>query len=99
MWLRSAAVSTYTVQPSLPALSSVRGCEQATSLVPSRGQQSSAATAPKEGGTSKPAATGSRLNNAAEYALTKVDDIVNWARKVRKFNIDALIRMCCFHGN
>ena len=81
MWQRSAALSTYTVQPSLPALGSVRGSEQATSLVPSRGQQSSAAVAPEVGGA-KSASTGGRLSNAAEFALTKVDDIVNWARKV-----------------
>ena len=81
VWPHSAALSTYTTQPFLPALGTVRGSEQATSLVPSRGQQSSAAIAPKVGGA-KPASTGGRLNNAAEFALTKVDELVNWARKV-----------------
>ena len=94
MWQRSAALSSYTVQPTLPALGSLRGSEQATSLVPSRGQQSSAATAPgpQEGGA-KPATTGGRLSNAAEYALTKVDDIVNWARKVSPIMSIPLLHM------
>ena len=26
--------------------------------------------------------SGGRLNNAAEYAFTKLDDLVNWARRV-----------------
>ena len=89
MWQRSAAVSTYTVQP---ALGSVRGSEQAISLVPSRGQQSSAAVSPEEGGA-KPATTGGRLSNAAEYALTKVDDIVNWARKVCQYHDTCVVSM------
>ena len=29
--------------------------------------------------------SGGRLNNAAEYAFTKLDDLVNWARRVSTY--------------
>ena len=79
---RSAALSTQSSQLQ-PVLCSQRGSEAASSPVPSRGQQTSAAVAHEEvGGSNKPGTTGGRLSNAAEFALATVDDIVNWARKV-----------------
>ena len=70
----------------------VRGIERATSasqlVQPHRGQQSSAAVVvPKVGGAKPVSATGAggRLNNAAEFAVTKLDDLVNWGRRVRKY--------------
>lgn len=64
----------------------VRGYEQATSLlVPSRSQQS-AAVAPQPSSSdsvSRPHG-GGRLNNAAEFAVAKMDDLVNWGRRVGK---------------
>lgn len=65
----------------------VRGSQQASpsSLVVSRGQQSSAAVSPNSpssGGKTVTKNSGGRLNNAAEFALAKVDELVNWARKV-----------------
>lgn len=47
-----------------------------------RGQQSSAVVVPKVGGAKPLSATGGRLNNAAEFAVTKLDDLVNWGRRV-----------------
>lgn len=44
-------------------------------LVPYRGQQTSS--------TSVPARRG-RLDNSAEFVVTKLDDLINWARKVRR---------------
>jgi hypothetical protein len=55
-----------------------------------RGQQSSAAVViPKVGGAKPVPAggVGGKLNNAAEFAVTKLDDLVNWGRRVRKYQI------------
>ena len=66
----------------------LRGNEQATSasplVQPRRGQQSSAAAVvvPKVGGAKPVSAAGGRLNNAAEFAVTKLDHLVNWGRRV-----------------
>lgn len=69
-----------------------------TSLVPSRGQQSSAVAEAPEVGGAKPASTGGRLSNAAEFALTKVDDIVNWARKVSNAHVHNSILSTIIHN-
>ena len=67
----------------------VCGSQQASpsSLVLFRGQQSSAAVSPRGERDAvvadKARSRGGRLNNAAEFAVTKLDDLVNWGRKVR----------------
>ena len=54
---------------------------------PHRGQQSSAAVVVPKVGGAKLVLGGGRLNNAAEFAVTKLDDLVNWGRRVRKYKI------------
>ena len=54
---------------------------------PHRGQQSSAAVVVPKVGGAKPVSGGGRLNNAAEFAVMKLDDLVNWGRRVRKYKI------------
>ena len=75
----------------------LRGGEQATTVAthnvltvqPHRGQQSSAAViVPKVGGA-KPVSAGGiggKLNSAAEFAVTSLDDLVNWGRRVNKYH-------------
>ena len=50
------------------------------SLVPVREQSTEAA---KDVVKSKPYSPFQATNNKAEYALARVDDLLNWARKVR----------------
>ena len=85
----------WIVQPHLHSSSLLlRGSEQATSasqlltVQPHRGQQSSATVVvPKVGGAKavSDAGVGGKLNSAAEFAVTKLDDLVNWGRRVRKY--------------
>ena len=74
---------------SLLACGLLRGSEQASpvSLPCSRSQHSSPAIKPASdlptgGKAVSPRSQGGRLNNAAEFAVAKVDELVNWARKV-----------------
>ena len=51
---------------------------------PHRGQQSSSAVVVPKVGDAKPMPTGGlgRLNNAADFAVTKLEDLINWGRNV-----------------
>lgn len=69
---------------SVLACGSIRDREQVFP-VSSRGQHSSPATkpiVPTGGNAVSSQRQGGRLNNAAEFAVAKVDELVNWARKV-----------------
>ena len=86
--IRSLSVSP-SLHPSLLACGSVHGSEQVSpvNLPPSRGQHSSpaakpASDAPTGGKAVSLQRQGGRLSNAAEFAVAKVDELVNWARKV-----------------
>ena len=63
----------------LACLAPLRGTQLA--VMPYRHQSSAQppATVP---GSMPPATTGGRVSNAVEYVVTKVDDLVNYARKV-----------------
>ena len=65
----------------LPALTSqqsvgLRGNELAM-VTHSRSQQTSASVSPS------PTKSGGMMNNAAEFMVATIDEVVNWARKVR----------------
>ena len=61
----------------------LRGGQRATLLLqPCRGQQSSASPAKVD--VAKPAPTGGRMSNVAEFTVTKLDDLLNWGRRVIK---------------
>ena len=70
----------------------LRGSEQVRSQLmlvhgqPRRGQQSSAAVVVPKVGDAKPTPTGSlgRLNNAADFAVTKLEHLINWGRNISK---------------
>ena len=67
--LRLLPTSTWRALPAL-----------ATPTAHQRGQQT-AATPPST--AAKPAGARGKLDNAAEFVVTKLDDLINWARKVR----------------
>ena len=85
---RSLSASS-SLHPSVLSCGSIRNNEQVSPVgLPSfRGQHSLPATKPTSdvptgGKAVSPQRQGGRLNNAAEFAVAKVDELVNWARKV-----------------
>ena len=92
MWNSVSAVPSPPPPPSSSPLAGTgRRGEQASSLMQVRGQQTSASPSPSSSGGEevshgrhgdRAVAGQGRLNNAAEFAVTKLDDLVNWGRKV-----------------
>ena len=53
---------------------------------------------PKVGGA-KPVPTGGRMSNAAEFAVTKLDHLINWGRKVINVLCVAMETAAINYGN